>query len=79
MVARIEEMKNREDELQELIEQSKGSTSKKDKIYAKMLKMKDRKLHKLTSLIEKMKNDINVNKQLVSSFNLGTTQWCIIT
>jgi hypothetical protein len=46
---KLEEIKNKEIELTKTIELNQGNISKKDKIYAKMLKIKDRKIHKLTN------------------------------
>lgn len=59
--------KNRE-QLSELVEQNKGNTGKKDKIYAKMLKMKDRKVHKLTAEVEKLRSADKSRQQTIDYF-----------
>lgn len=56
LVEKVELYEKKESELNELVEQSKGNTSKKDKIYAKMLKMKERKVNKLSGEVTKLKN-----------------------
>lgn len=65
---KLEEAEKREQELTEITEQSKNNVGKKDMIYAKMLKMKDKKMHKMTNQVEKLVNSEKSRVQTIEYF-----------
>lgn len=68
LIDKLEEAEKREQELTEITEQSKNSVGKKDMIYAKMLKMKDKKMHKMTNQVEKLVNSEKSRVQTIEYF-----------
>lgn len=65
---KLEEAEKREQELTEINEQFKNNVGKKDMIYAKMLKMKDKKMHKMTNQVEKLVNSEKSRVQTIEYF-----------
>jgi chromosome segregation ATPase len=65
---KLEEAEKREQELTEITEQFKNNVGKKDMIYAKMLKMKDKKMHKMTNQVEKLVNSEKSRVQTIEYF-----------
>ena len=65
---KLEDSEKKETELNDIVEQNKNSVNKKDNIYAKMLKMKERKIQKLINELEKLKNYEKSRAQTVEFF-----------
>ena len=65
---KLENLEKKENELNNMVEQSKNSVNKKDSMYAKMLKMKEKKIQNLNKEIEKLHNYEKSRLQTVDYF-----------
>ena len=68
LIDKVEVSQKKEEELNDIVEQSKGNVSKKDKIYVKMLKLKDRNIQKMTADMENLAKAEKSRQQTIEYF-----------